>query len=33
MTTAQTTSIRELDHRHNDAIEVWVLWDAETDGV
>ena len=25
--------IRELDHRNNDGIEVWLLWDSHADRV
>ena len=28
-----TTTIRELDHRHNDGIDVTLLWDAATNRV
>jgi hypothetical protein len=28
-----TTTIHELDHRHNDGIDVTLLWDADTNRV
>jgi YD repeat-containing protein len=28
-----TTTTRELDHRHNDGIDVTLLWDAESNRV
>jgi hypothetical protein len=28
-----TTTTRELDHRHNDGIDVTLLWDSATDRV
>lgn len=28
-----TTTTRELDHRHNDGIDVTLLWDAATNRV
>ena len=31
MTATPTTSLRELDHRGNDGIDVRLLWDARTD--
>lgn len=31
MTARRTTSLRELDHRGNDGIDVRLLWDARTD--
>ena len=30
---ASTTSHRELNHRHNDGIDVWLMWDPGTDSV
>jgi hypothetical protein len=30
---ASTSSHRELDHRSNDGIDVWLLWDPGTDSV
>lgn len=29
--TATATSVRELDHRRNDGIDVTLLWEARTD--
>ena len=33
MTATPATSLRELDHRRNDGIDVRLLWDARTDQV
>lgn len=33
MTATPTTSLRQLDHRGNDGIDVRLLWDARTDQV
>jgi len=33
MTTATTLAIRELDHRHDDGVDVRLLWNARTDQV
>ena len=30
---ASTSSHRELNHRSNDGIDVWLLWDPGTDSV
>ena len=30
---ASTTSHRELHHRSNDGIDVWLMWDPGTDSV
>ena len=30
---ASTSSHRELHHRHNDGIDVWLMWDPGTDSV
>jgi len=30
---ASSTSHRELNHRSNDGIDVWLLWDPGTDSV
>ena len=30
---ASTNSHRELNHRSNDGIDVWLLWDPGTDSV
>jgi hypothetical protein len=30
---ASTTSHRELHHRNNDGIDVWLMWDPGTDAV
>jgi hypothetical protein len=30
---ASTSSHRELNHRHNDGIDVWLMWDPGTDSV
>lgn len=31
--TALGAPVRELDHRHSDGIEVWLLWDPDSNGV
>jgi len=30
---ASTSSHRELNHRNNDGIDVWLMWDPGTDSV
>jgi hypothetical protein len=33
MTTIADNSVRELDHRTNDGIDVWLLWNSQSGGV
>lgn len=33
MNTIFGLDVRELDHRHSDGIEVWLLWDPDSNGI
>ena len=33
MSTSSNMEMRELDHRHNDGIDVTLVWNSETNGV